>query len=124
MTLKGPNTVAPSRRQMPRSVTSIKVERGATKGRAAGPELRLEQSIRVQVAAAAVGRRIAAEPANGVDRSGGALVLVDDAAEDVVTDDPMPGGRGPRAGAGEWLVELQPAVGSGFVVVAEVLAEH
>jgi hypothetical protein len=55
--------------------------------------------------------------------SGSALVLVDDAAENVVTEDlAVAGGRGPQAG--EWLVELNAAVRPTLVVMADVLDEH
>jgi hypothetical protein len=49
---------------------------------------------------------------------------VDGAAENVATDDRVTRRRGHRAGSGDWLVELETAVGFGFVVVAEVLGEY
>jgi len=57
------------------------------------------------------------------DVSGSALVLVDDAAKDIATDDlAVADGRGRRAG--ERLVEIETAVGPGFVVMADVLGEQ
>ena len=53
--------------------------------------------------------------------SSSALVLVDEAAQDVVSDDLGAGGRGHWAG--EWLSELEAPVGPGFVVMAEVLGK-
>ena len=58
-----------------------------------------------------------------VGASGGTLVLMDYAAENIATDYlAVDGGRG--RGAGEWLVEMETAMGPGFVVVAEVLGEQ
>jgi len=55
--------------------------------------------------------------------SGSTLVLVDDTAEDVATDDlAVSGGR--ECGAGERWVEIETAVGPGFVVMADVLGEQ
>jgi hypothetical protein len=54
--------------------------------------------------------------------SGGPLVFVDDAAEDVAADDTAPGGG--RRGARDRLLKSESAVGSGLVVVADVLGEH
>ena len=59
---------------------------------------------------------------NVVSRSGGTLVLVDDAAEDVATDDRAAGIGGHRAG--DRLGKLEAAVGPGLVVVAEILDKH
>jgi hypothetical protein len=56
-----------------------------------------------------------------VDPSGGTLVFMDDAAEDVAAHDNT-AVRGARAG--EWRLELETAVGPGFVVMANVLGEN
>jgi hypothetical protein len=54
---------------------------------------------------------------------GGTLVFVNDAAQDIASDNPVVAdSRGHRAG--ERLVELETAVGPGFVVVADVLGEN
>jgi hypothetical protein len=61
--------------------------------------------------------------ANAANASSGPLVFVNDAAQDVSTDGPfVANSRGHRAG--EWHVELDTSVGSGFVVVTDVLAEN
>ena len=58
-----------------------------------------------------------------VAASGGTLVLMDYAAENIATDYlAVDGGRG--RGAGEWLVEMETAMRPGFVVMAEVLGEQ
>ncbi len=51
---------------------------------------------------------------------------MNDAAQNIATGDRVADGRGRgrRAGAGEWLVELEAAMGPGIVVVADVLGEH
>ena len=54
--------------------------------------------------------------------SGGALVLVDDAAEDVTAGDRAAVVECYRVG--DWLGELQATVWSGLVVVADVLGEQ
>ncbi len=57
-----------------------------------------------------------------VCRSGGPLVFVDEAAEDVPADGPAAGGG--RCRAGERLLEVEPAVGPSLVVVADVVGKH
>ena len=54
--------------------------------------------------------------------SGGAVLLVNDAAEDVTASDRAAVGSGD--GVGDWLGELQATVWSRLVVVADVLVEH
>ena len=54
--------------------------------------------------------------------SGGAVVLVDDAAEDVTASYRAAVGSADRVG--DWLGELQATVWSRLVVVTEVLVEH
>ena len=58
----------------------------------------------------------------GTTSSGSGLVLVDDAAEHVVPDDPAARDRGRRPG--EWLGELESSVRPCLIVVAEVVGDH
>ena len=79
-----------------------------------------------RVVAGAVGRRwwsIVGTADWGVGASGSALVFVDDAAEDIATDDLAATGDRGRP-SGDRLVEIETAMGPGFVVMADILGEQ
>ena len=68
------------------------------------------------------GNRGGAVPCSYYLYSGSAVVLVNDAAEDVTTNDDVTFGSGDRVG--NRLGETQAAVWSRFVVVRDVFVEH
>jgi hypothetical protein len=89
----------------------------------AGVELVEPPVTATRCASVGAGRPTAARQASvdWMDRSGSPVVLVDDAAEDVATNDSTVADR--RHPAGDRSGELQAAMRSRFVVVPDVLGE-